>query len=316
LALHSVERGLVDVVRDPAASPAVGPRGSIWCAAQPLDASALAWQRLHPEAGWRYDALGMRLEREMAVHSRFALTATYVAATSRRANVALEQPASGVEPSETALEAFEAAAVALAATGIQAWVGVRSRRPAGSFIEQTLTMQRLAARVGASAALDPHAGRSAGGWLAIAIAHTPPNLSLAVAEDPDADRVLRAEARIASSEAWIARGVEELRAVQRVDDEWNSVPPRCLRVPAPVAAATRAAALPVRTGGAAAAWGRHSFGLARLVGTYLTACAEPDPWFGVTRETLLDLLADSLAQAAQFDAPSGASDGGFRAPCI
>lgn len=214
MALHSVERGLVDVVRDPAASPAVGPRGSIWCAAQALDARALAWQRLHPEAGWRYDALGMRLEREMAVHSRFALTATYVAATSRRANVALEQPASGVEPSETALEAFEAAAVALAATGIQAWVGVRSRRPAGSFIEQTLTMQRLAARVGASAALDPHAGRSAGGWLATAIAHTPPNLSLAVAEDPDADRVLGAEARIASSEAWIARGVEELRAVR------------------------------------------------------------------------------------------------------
>lgn len=104
LALHSVERGLVDVVRDPAASPAVGPRGSIWCAAQALDASALAWQRLHPEAGWRYDALGMRLEREMAVHSRFALTATYVAATSRRANAALEQPASGVEPLETALK--------------------------------------------------------------------------------------------------------------------------------------------------------------------------------------------------------------------
>jgi hypothetical protein len=49
------------------------------------------------------------------------------------------------------------------------------------------------------------------------------------------------------------------------------------------------------------AWRGHSLALARAVATYLRACADHERWLGRAREELLDLTAETLAQAARID---------------
>ena len=114
--------------------------------------------------------------------------------------------------------------------------------------------------------------------------------------------------------AWIRRGALELLALQRLDHESNIMPLRCLRIPVHAAAAVRAAQLPLpmTAAGAVTAWRRHSLALAQPVATYLRACTDRHPWFGDTREALIGLLSESLAQAARLDARFG-NDGGHRA---
>src|SRR5665213_3935501 len=51
MTLSAVDRRLVELIRSPAVSSSRGSRGGIWCAAQALDASAMAWQRLDPSVG-------------------------------------------------------------------------------------------------------------------------------------------------------------------------------------------------------------------------------------------------------------------------
>jgi hypothetical protein len=316
--LRAVDHRLVELIREPEVSSSRGPRGGIWCAAQALDASVMAWQRLRPSDGRRPRAFGSRLEQRIAESPLPALSTASVAATSRIASAALEQLARSLGPPETALRALEEAAVELAATGIAVWADARLRRPEGSLVDRTVTMHRLAADVGAAAAIEERACRSvsdsAADWLAVAIAREAPTISLALIDDPRADRVLRAEALSISSTAWIRRGALELLALQRLDHESNIVPLRCLRSPAHAAAAVRAAQLtvPMTAAGAATAWRRHSLALAQPVATYLRECTDRNTWFGDTREVLIGLLADSLAQAAKLDARFR-NDGGSRA---
>jgi hypothetical protein len=155
---------------------------------------------------------------------------------------------------------------------------------------------------------------SAADWLAMAIAIEAPAISLALIDDPHADRVLRVEALSISSTAWIKRGALELLALQRLDHESNIMPLRRLRSPIQTAAAVRPAQLtiPMTAARAVTAWRRHSLWLAQPVATYLRACTDRNRWFGETREVLIGLLSDSLAQAAKLDARFG-NDGGHRA---
>ena len=202
--------------------------------------------------------------------------------------------------------------------GIAIWADPRPGCRRGGLVDRTVTMHRLVARVGAAAAIEERAcglaRDSAADWLAMAIAIEAPATSLALIDDPDADRVLRAEALSVSCMAWNRRGALELLALQRLDHESNIMARRCLRIPLHAAAALRAAQLPVpmTAAGAVTAWRRHSLALAQPVATYLRACTERHPWFGDTREALIGLLSESLAQAAKFDALLR-NNGGHRA---
>jgi uncharacterized protein YdbL (DUF1318 family) len=306
--LSAVEHALIDQVHAPKASCGSEPRGGIWCAAQALDASALAWHAARPAAERRFVALGARLQQQVSESPRPELSAASVAATVRTASDALEQLALGAPRQEAALRALEDAAIALAAIAVQSWTAAQLRPPASRMVDRTLTIHRLAAQVATAAAFEARAaggvGDTTAGWLAAAIAEETPAASLALIDDPRADRVRGAEALSIARAAWITRAALELLAVQRLDREANVVPRRRLRAPAHAAAAARAAARPATTVPARsiATWRRHALALARPVASYLRACEARDGLFGDTRERLLDLLADSLAEASRLDA--------------
>lgn len=317
-ALSAVDHRLVELIREPEVSSSRRSRGGIWCAAQALDASAMVWQRLHPSVGRSPSALVARLEGRMAESPLPVLSTAAVAAKYRIAGAALDRLALSRGAPDTALRALEDAVIDLASTGIAIWVDARLGSREGGLVDRTVTMRRLAVDVGAAAAIEERACRSvresAADWLAMAIAIEAPAISLALIDNPDADRVLRAEALSVSSAAWIRRGALELLTLQRLDHESNIVPLRRLRIPVHAAAAVRAAQLPVpmTAAGAVTAWRRHSLALAQPFATYLRACTDRHPWFGETREVLIGLLSESLAQAAKLDALFG-NDGGHRA---
>ncbi len=317
--LSTVGHALVNLVHAPKADRGCEPLGAIWCAAHALDASALVWHGVRPGAGRRFGALGVRLQQRMGEGSGAAVSAAYIAATVRTASAALEQLALGGRPQEAALQAFEDAAVELARIGIQSWTDGRMRGRPVSFVDRTLTMHRLAAEVATTAAFEADAAGagcgSTGDWLAAAIAQQMPAVAIALIEDPSADRVLRAEGLSIVRVAWVARGAAELLAVQHLDREASVAPLRRLRGPAHAAAAAQAAARRATTvpAGSTVAWRRHSLALARAVASYLRACAARDRWFGDTRQRLLDLLADSLAEAAKVNERlGGEGDGALR----
>jgi hypothetical protein len=318
MALNAVDHRLVELIREPEGSSSRSSRGGIWCAAQALDASAMAWQRLHPSVGRSPGALVSRLEEQMAEGPPPVLSTAAVAAKCRIAGAALDRLALSLGAPDAAVRALEDAVIDIASMGIAIWADPRPGCREGGLVDRTVTMHRLAADVGAAAAIEERACRlareSAADWLAMAIAIEAPAVSLALIDDPDADRVLRAEALSVSCMAWIRRGALELLALQRLDHESNIMPLRCLRIPVHAAAAVRAAQLPVpmTAAGALTAWRRHSLALAQPVATYLRACTDRHPWFGDTREALIGLLSESLAQAARLDARFG-NDGGHRA---
>jgi hypothetical protein len=317
-ALSAVDHRLVELIREPEGSSSRSSRGGIWCAAQALDASAMAWERLHPSVGRSPCALVLRLEGQMAESPLPVLSTAAVAAKCRIAGAALDRLALSLGAPDAAVRALEDAVIDIASMGIAIWADPRPGCREGGLVDRTVTMHRLAADVGAAAAIEERACRlareSAADWLAMAIAIKAPAISLALIDDPDADRVLRAEALSVSCMAWIRRGALELLALQRLDHESNIMPLRCLRIPVHAAAAVRAAQLPVpmTAAGAVTAWRRHSLALAQPVATYLRACTDRHPWFGDTREALIGLLSESLAQAAKLDALFG-NDGGHRA---
>ena len=312
--LNAVNHRLVQLIGEPETGTPCRPLGSIWCAAQALNASVLSWQRLRPAAAPRFGVLVSRLERRMTEQTVPALSTSSVAATSRIASTALHDLILGPGRPEPALHRLEDAAVGLAASSIAAWQDTQLLRRRRGLIDRTVAMHRLAANVGAVAAFEeqgPGTGRDgAGDWLAIAIAREPPAFCLALVDDPRADRVLRADALTAGRAAWVRRGALELLALQRLDHEPNVAALRRLRMPPHAAAAMRAARLPEQksAAGATVAWRRHSLALARTVATYLRADSAPNPWFRDTREALLELFSDSLAQAATLEAASSPSD--------
>ena len=268
----------------------------------------MAWQRLHPSLRRTPRALVSRLEGQMAEGPPPVLSTGAVAAKSRIAGAALDRLALSLGTPDAAVRALEDALIDVASMGIAIWADPRPGCRRGGLVDRTVTMHRLAARVGATAAIEERAcglaRDSAADWLAMAIAIEAPATSLALIDDPDADRVLRAEALSVSSMAWIRRGALELLALQRLERESNFMARRCLRIPLHAAAALRAAQLPMpmTAAGAVTAWRRHSLALAQPVATYLRACAEPHPWLGDTREALIALLGESLAQTARLNA--------------
>jgi hypothetical protein len=319
MALSAVDHRLVELIREPGGSSSRSSRGGIWCAAQALDASAMAWQRLHPSVGRSSSALVSRLEGQMAEGPLPVLSTAAVAAKCRIAGAALDRVALSLGAPDAAVRALEDAVIDVASMGIAIWADPRSGCRAGGLVDRMVTMHRLAADVGAAAAIEERACRlaraSAADWLAMAIAIEAPAISLELIHDPEADRVLRAEALSVSCMAWIRRGALELLALERLDHESNIMPLRCLRIPVhAAAAAVRAAQLPVpmTAAGAVTAWRRHSLALAQPVATYLRACTDRHPRFGDTREALIGLLSETLAQAAKFD-PLFGNDGGHRA---
>jgi hypothetical protein len=318
MALSAVDHRLVELIRETVESSSRGSRGGIWCAAQALEASAMAWQRLHPSVGRSLSALVSRLEEQMVEGPPPVLSTAAVAAKCRIASAALDRLALSLGAPDAALRALEDAVIEVASMGIAIWADPRPGYRRGGVVDRTVTMHRLAADVGAAAAAEQrachHPRASTADWLAMAIAIEAPAISLALIDDPYADRVLRAEALSVSCMAWIRRGALELLTLQRLDHESNLKARRRLRTPVHAAAAVRAARLPVpmTAAGAVTAWRRHSLALAQPVATYLRAYTDRHPWFGDTREALIVLLSESLAQAAKFDAFLG-SDGGHRA---
>jgi hypothetical protein len=80
MALSAVDDRLVELIREPDGNLARSSRGGIWCAAQALDASAKAWQRLHPSVGRNPNELVSRLEEQMAAGPLPVLSTAAVAA--------------------------------------------------------------------------------------------------------------------------------------------------------------------------------------------------------------------------------------------
>jgi hypothetical protein len=261
MALSAVDHRLVELIREPEGSFSRGARSGIWCAAQALEASAMAWQRLHPSLRRTPRALVSRLEGQMAEGPPPVLSTAAVAAKCRIAGAALDRLALSLGTPDAAVRALEDALIDVASMGIAIWADPRPGCRRGGLVDRTVTMHRLAARVGATAAIEERAcglaRDSAADWLAMAIAIEAPATSLALIDDPDADRVLRAEALSVSCMAWNRRGALELLALQRLDDESNIMPLRCLRIPVHADAALRAAQLPVpmTAAGAVTAWG-------------------------------------------------------------
>jgi hypothetical protein len=307
-ALNTVEHALVDLIHAPRAGCGCEASGGIWCAAQALDASALAWHVVRPGAGRRFDVLGAKLQQRIDENPRPAPSTASVAVAARSACEALEQLALGAPAQEAALKALEEAAVALARIAIQSWTDACPPAHPPRAVDRTLAIHRHAADVAAAAAFEARAaggvGESTGGWLAAAIAQQPSAVLLALIDDPSADRVRCAEALSIVRTAWITRGALELLAVQRLDREVNAIPRRRLQAPPHAAAATRATTRCTSTvpGRSIATWRRHTLALARPIASYLRACEARDGWFGDTREALIDLLADSLTEASRLNA--------------
>jgi hypothetical protein len=296
--LAVVEQALIERVGDPAAGSPCEPRGSLWCTAQALDTTALLWHRLKPAAGRRYGALGASLQHHVSTARVPAASTSFAAATARTAAAALEQLAGRTRPRDAALEAFESAAVALAGMGVRLWEQCpRSGQPRRSGVfNGTLAMRWRAAEVATvavglvrSAPADRYGAAS---WLGVTLALGMP-AGVGVIDDPDGDRVLRAEAFSILRAAWISRGALELLVVRAVDREATAAPAAPHRIAA-VRAATRAGKLRAR--GINAAWRQHSLALGRTAATYMRARVAGD-----AREELLDLLADSLAQVSMLD---------------
>jgi hypothetical protein len=240
MALNAVDHRLVELIREPEGSSSRGARSGIWCAAQALEASAMAWQRLHPSLRRTPRALVSRLQGQMA-EGPPVLSTGAVAAKCRIAGAALDRLARSLGTPDAALGALEDAVIDVASIAI--WADPPLRRGGQGLVDRAVTMHRLAADVVAAAAIEERARRlareSAADWLAIAIAVEAPAMSLAMIDDPDADRVLRAEALSVSSMAWIRRGALKLLALQRLERESNFMSRRCLRIPVHAAAAGR-----------------------------------------------------------------------------
>ena len=90
-ALSAVDHRLVELIREPEGSSSRSSRGGIWCAAQALDASAMAWQRLDPSVGRSPGALVSRLEGQMAEGPLPVLSTAAVAAKCQIAGAALDR---------------------------------------------------------------------------------------------------------------------------------------------------------------------------------------------------------------------------------
>jgi hypothetical protein len=317
--LRVVEHALIELIRDPRVRACCEPRGSLWCAAQALDASALVSHRWRSAAGRRFQALGSALERRVQDGSGPPPSSALIAAGARRAIGVLEEIAGGAPPTPRALDVLDEAALALATVGIQVWSAERAVQSSGASprlgaVAQALAVDRQTAELLATATNEAgalHAEQDGvGDWLAIAISRRLPAGPVAAIDDPGTDRVLRAESQSVLRAAWISRGAAELLALRRLDDESQGSPRRHTPWPAQRAAAARAAIRPVQVGDLADGWRGHSLALARAVGTYLGACAGDKRWIGQTREELVELLADSLAHAAKLDALLGADGQG------
>jgi hypothetical protein len=323
--LGVVEHALIELVGDPSARDCCDPSGSLWCAAQALDASALVSHRSRPAAGRRFQALGIALERRVQEGPDRARSRALVAATARRAAQALEQLALGAQPPQRSLEELDEATVGLATIAIHTWDAGRLARRSGSSPQLHAVARGLAIHRRATTLLEAATGEAraasaeadgAGDWLALALSRPLPAGSWGVIDDQSADRVLRAESLSIVRSAWISRGALELLALRRLDGASQASLRRRAR-PAPHRlAAARAAARPVKAlpTGISGAWRAHSLALARTVATYLRACASSERRFGQAREELLELLADCLVQADRIDVILGGdSDGGLHA---
>ena len=144
---------LIERVGDPAGESACEPRGSLWCAAQALDATALLWHRLRPAAGRRFGALGASLQHHVRTARAPAASRSFAAATARSAGAALEQLASRTRPLDDALEEFEGATVALGCMGVRLWAErCRPSHPGGSAVNRAVAVRRHAAEVAVVAA--------------------------------------------------------------------------------------------------------------------------------------------------------------------
>jgi hypothetical protein len=314
--LHMVEHTLIELGRDLSARPGCEPRSALWSAAQALDASAVVWHRFEPSAGRRFGVLGRRLQERIGEPRAPQPSAALIAAASRRGVLALDRLAIGEEPRHPALADLEDATLTLAAIGValRGESDTAARSDPGA-APNAVALHRLAEEVarlaGARARCAIAAHHAAGEWLALALAAGPP-ADLSVIDDPVADRVLRADALSGVRAAWVARAALELVAARRLLGV-SRLSARRPRTPPHRIAATRAATRSHATAPAEAesAWRAHTLGLARAAGSYVRACADSDGRFAPAREELVDLLADSLLQAARLDARlGGAGTGG------
>lgn len=319
--LVAVEHALVGLLTSPGRRAGAESNGPMWCAAQALDVTALVWHRLRPSSGRRFAALGTQLQQLVDQEPAPQPSAALAAASARTAADALERTAVRVSPVKGALEMLEHAALALAAVAIQLWT--HTVTPGGSTtprallgIDRAPAMRRHAARVVDAADAEmcaaPEEFNSVGDWLAVALARRSLTAALAVIDDPTSDRVLSAEASGVVQSAWISRGALELLALRCLAYESRALPRRHPRGAPHTVAAARAARCPATPVGMSngRAWRAHSLALARTAATYLQAYATNDGWSGPTREELLSLLADSLAQASELGARFAGEDEG------
>ena len=313
--LHVVERALIELSRGPSARPGCERQGALWAAAQALDASAVVWHRFEPGAGRRFGALGRRLQQQVGEPCAPQPSAALIAAASLRGGLAIDRLAVGEEPTRLALADLEASALTLATVGVTLrGGGGAAARSDSAAAPDAVALHRLAEEVagltGARGRLVVAAPHATAQWLALALAALPP-ADLCLIDDPVADRVLRAEALTRTRAAWVARAGLELLAARRLLG--GSRPPARRPPTSPHrVAATRAATRSHARAPAKAesAWRFHTLGLARTAGSYVRACAHGDGRWSPAREELIDLLADSLLQAARLDARLGAAGTG------
>jgi hypothetical protein len=124
--LRVVEHALIELFCDPSARACCAPRGSLWSAAQALDASALVSHSWRPDAGRRYESLGAALERRVSERSAPPPRRARIAASARRAAGAVEALAAGASPPRRALDELAEATIALATVGVQTWEAERA----------------------------------------------------------------------------------------------------------------------------------------------------------------------------------------------